>query len=323
MCRDALLEDLQAHSPDLAEILTVLPFALADYEGPSEFVVARKALAYSGLRERTYPCPPRLQRIPIQVRRIDDLFADLPALHYIKIDAEGGEYHILQGARRSLQKFRPVVGFEFGALALGAYQVTPADMARFWGEQGYKIYGIDGRPLTESEFIVSAQTQQIWDYVAVPADNGRLHRLIQETLTGNRIDAQWVRTQLHRVGAWADVGVTVPPMARFPRPLRGPARLVARLVLLLARVVTNGQRRFNHLVLRALRGLTGGLGKMEKKLAHCQTQLDECRQEIQSLQAQLAEQAQRLEQLQQTWRSVPSSAAAGPDPCQEVKRRAG
>src|SRR5262245_55108674 len=51
MCRDELVRDLRGPHAGLAPRVTVYPYALADYAGETLFVVARDALAYSGLRE--------------------------------------------------------------------------------------------------------------------------------------------------------------------------------------------------------------------------------------------------------------------------------
>ena len=112
-CRIQLEQELVAYRAELAKVLTLYPYALSDTPGTADFVVARDALAYSGLRQRTYDWPTRLRRIPVDVKRLDDLCLGLPALHFIKIDAEGAEYSILKGATGCLRKFRPVVAFEF------------------------------------------------------------------------------------------------------------------------------------------------------------------------------------------------------------------
>src|SRR5262245_37742493 len=115
MCRETIARKVAEQHPELAPNLTVYPYALGDFLGETEYVVAKDLPDYSGLRERYYDRPTRLERIPVQVKRLDDVCLDLPSLRYIKVDAEGGEYHILKGAVGCLRKFRPVVGFEFGA----------------------------------------------------------------------------------------------------------------------------------------------------------------------------------------------------------------
>jgi FkbM family methyltransferase len=111
MCRKSLEKEIADYFPELARVLTVHPYALSNFTGTTEFVVAKDALAYSGLKERQYDWPTKLERIPIGVWQLDDLCRDLPSVRFLKIDAEGGEFDILQGAVQTLRRCRPVVAF--------------------------------------------------------------------------------------------------------------------------------------------------------------------------------------------------------------------
>lgn len=174
-CREALALRFEEELVDLRPLVTVHGCALGDASGETEFVVARDAIAYSGLQERVYDVPTAVEQIPIEVRRLDEFTRDLGPLVYIKIDAEGGELHILRGASGTLARFRPVVTFEFGANSIRNYDVTVGEMADFWYERDYRLYDILGRRLTTREaFAESATHQQIWDYAALPAEVGSL-----------------------------------------------------------------------------------------------------------------------------------------------------
>ncbi|HSD71480.1 MAG TPA: FkbM family methyltransferase [Thermoanaerobaculia bacterium] len=177
MCRESLARRFEQDLADLASLVTVHGCALGDISGETEFVIARDAIAYSGLRERVYDVPTALDRIPIEVRRLDEFTRDLSSLSYVKIDAEGGELHILRGGSETLARFRPAVTFEFGANSIGNYGVTVLEMGDFWLERGYRLYDILGRPLaTREAFADSATAQHVWDYVALPAEAGSLPR---------------------------------------------------------------------------------------------------------------------------------------------------
>jgi len=154
----------------LASVVEVHAEALGERPGRAEFVVALDAPAYSGLQERVYDVPTRLRRVPVEVVTLNDaLEGQSPA--YLKVDAEGGEYHILRGAERLLARCRPVVSFEFGVNSLGHYGVTPEDMGAFWNARDYRLWDILGHPLEVSgAFEASARNQAVWDYVAFPAE---------------------------------------------------------------------------------------------------------------------------------------------------------
>ena len=180
-CRELLATTASVEGLD--DVTKLYPYALSDYEGESYFVVAKDALGYSGLRERTYDVPTRLERVPVSVRRIDDLFLSLPSLQYIKVDAGGGELHILKGAAMCIDRFRPFVTFEFGANSIGNYQITSEEIAAFWADNHYRIYDITGLHLPAlGDFVQSAIAQKVWDYVAVPSENCVLNDSITTVL---------------------------------------------------------------------------------------------------------------------------------------------
>ena len=171
MCREYLTATFDQGCAELRPVVTIHGCALGESSGQAEFVIARDAIAYSGLKERTYDVPTTVEKIPIEVRRLDEFAQDLRSLAYIKIDAEGGELHILRGASGSIARFRPAITFEFGANAIREYGVTVLEMADFWIERRYWIFDILGRPLaTREAFADSATHQQVWDYVSLPGE---------------------------------------------------------------------------------------------------------------------------------------------------------
>ena len=170
-CRKQLSKTTLVNYSAFGDIINILPYALSDYTGKTTFVVAKDALGYSGLKERTYDTPTRLKRIKVEVNTIDNLFSQFLSLRYIKIDAEGGEYHIMRGALECINKFRPVLTFEFGANSIREYQITPDDVARLLSDYGYNIFDINGKHLKPPDFVKSAYEQAIWDYIAIPAED--------------------------------------------------------------------------------------------------------------------------------------------------------
>src|SRR5262249_23054187 len=265
-CCEQVSKEVAQYRPELSAVLTLYPFALSDFTGTAPFVVAKEALAYSGLKERHYDWPTPLERILVEVKTLDEVSADLPSLRYIKIDAEGGEYHILKGGVNCLRRFRPVVNFEFGLGAADVYHVSRADMARFWTEQEYKIYSILGNCLSAEDFTRNVTAQVVYDYVAVPAENVGLEQIIVEVLTG---PPAWhrVATHLDMAAHTANTGGSLPLMRRFRGIRRWLARLLARPILLGTQVITRPQRAYNHALVRSLRALLKILRLGERQTA--------------------------------------------------------
>jgi FkbM family methyltransferase len=149
--------------------VSVYPMALASQAGRSSFVIAVDAPGYSGMRERTYDVATSTRTIEVEVSTLDTMVdRSLERVDYIKIDAEGAEWEILKGARRTLERFRPIVSFEFGQASYGAYGVVPEEVFDFLDELRYLVFDIMGRRLSKAEFAVSSVEQKLWDYIAIP-----------------------------------------------------------------------------------------------------------------------------------------------------------
>ena len=103
--------------------------ALSDYAGQASFIHVANDAAYSGLRPRIYDRPdPVLQQIAVTVTRLDDVIPPEQALAFVKIDVEGGEFHVLRGAIETIRRCRPIVVFEGGPKSTGQYGVEPGEV---------------------------------------------------------------------------------------------------------------------------------------------------------------------------------------------------
>jgi FkbM family methyltransferase len=288
MCRQVLDEQLAGAHAELAGVLTVFPQALADHAGDRPFVIAEDALPFSGLHEGVYPGPTAVRRITVAVETLDRVFLDLPALRYMKIDAEGAELAILRGAESLLERLRPVVGFELGMSANQQLGSTPANMARFWEKHSYNVYGIHGRRLTESDIVESARRHEIWDYVAVPREDTVADKAVRQTLRRPRVNWLVVNDTLQQARRHAAVGSEVPPLRRFRGPLHGLARTAARLVLFLARIVTRPQQEVNLALVHCLGRLAADLEKTEKEQHWRDSRLRALEEQVRRLEQSLA-----------------------------------
>ena len=79
-------------------------------------------------------------------------------ISFIKIDVEGGELQVLQGAKNTIVKSRPIIAFEHGLGAADYYGTKPEDIYDFFRIDCnmnltlLDLWLTDKKPLDRSEF---------------------------------------------------------------------------------------------------------------------------------------------------------------------------
>lgn len=132
-----LAQALQTNFPDVH----IQPYALSNHGGTSAFQYVVNDPAYSGLLQRTYDRPdPQIEEIQVEIVRLDDIIPPNCQIDFIKLDIEGGEFHALQGAIKTIRRCRPVIIFEAGLKSSHAYGVKPEELYSLIVEKiGYKV----------------------------------------------------------------------------------------------------------------------------------------------------------------------------------------
>lgn len=150
----------------------VFELALSDKRGSETFYAFRERPAVSGLkqpvfREQTY-IP---EQIKVMVDTLDHVIPENQPIHLIKIDVEGAELQVLQGAVNILKKYKPIVLFEFGLGGSDLYDTTPQKMYDYLLELGLSVstveYYLQGRlPLSRAEFIGQYEKKYNYFFIA-------------------------------------------------------------------------------------------------------------------------------------------------------------
>ena len=87
----------------------------------------------------------------------------------IKIDVEGYEYPVLQGASKTLYSFRPIVIFELNQLTLALSSHTAEEYLMFARDHNYKIFGLEyGYKIELLEIESAEQVVLISDLILFP-----------------------------------------------------------------------------------------------------------------------------------------------------------
>lgn len=123
--------------------ITVLPFALGAMSGIAQIQVEGDLRAGEGTGTAnilpdgsTYECV----RQEVQVRTLDEL-TELPSgCSLIKIDTDGYDLKILEGAVQFLERERPVIYGEFAAHCLSWHQQSVGDVAQFAAAHRYDVW---------------------------------------------------------------------------------------------------------------------------------------------------------------------------------------
>jgi hypothetical protein len=139
--------------------------AVSDAAGESSFVRVAGDAAWSGLREYEQIGGAAKETITVPTVRLDD---DLPPGYVpalIKIDVNGAERQVLEGAIGTLSEHKPVVLFEHGRAA-GAYDTTAEMIFELLTvRSGLRLFDLTGEgPLDRAGFRECARTR--WNFLA-------------------------------------------------------------------------------------------------------------------------------------------------------------
>lgn len=129
--------------PDLAKQLqTAFPSvevynaALSNKSGQAAFYVIPDSPALSGLNMRAFVAPEkRRQEIVVSTERLDAMVPQAVKIDLIKIDVEGAEGHVIQGAIDTIKRNKPYIILEHGAASSQAFGVSSGEVYDLLVEQ--------------------------------------------------------------------------------------------------------------------------------------------------------------------------------------------
>jgi FkbM family methyltransferase len=142
--------------------------ALSNVNGTSEFTYVKNLPAYSGFRRRRYPTKPTIETITVRTERLDDHLPRDYAPALIKIDVEGAEQLVIEGAMETLERHRPIVLFEHGRGASDYYGTGPSEIYTLLCDTaGLRIFDLDGDgPYSLQHLETVYRRNDRWNFVA-------------------------------------------------------------------------------------------------------------------------------------------------------------
>jgi FkbM family methyltransferase len=157
--------------PELAEELRrrfanarIESLALSDSNGTATFFRIVGDEAFSGFSDRQFAGSSNVKQFEVRTARLDDVIPDDYAPSFIKIDVEGAEYLVLDGATATLKRHRPTIWFEHGADSSSYLGATSTQIWDLLHTLGYRIFDSDGGgPILRADF---GADKRIWSFVA-------------------------------------------------------------------------------------------------------------------------------------------------------------
>jgi FkbM family methyltransferase len=153
----------------------VFNMALSSSCGTSALYINEVDMGLSGLSDRPGRegmDRDRLRRIDVPVNTLDGVLGS-QHVDFIKIDVEGAEFDVLQGARQIMIRSRPLILFEFGLGGADYFGVDAGKMYDLFPALDYAIYTVPdhvrGRDaLTAAAFSGLFTLNATYNFVAAP-----------------------------------------------------------------------------------------------------------------------------------------------------------
>ena len=86
-----------------------------------------------------------------EIINLDDFFIDLPKLNLIKIDVDGFDFKVLQGAKEIIKLFKPTIFVELGEIDLNRNGDSVSDIIDLFTDIGYSGILENGKPIVSAE----------------------------------------------------------------------------------------------------------------------------------------------------------------------------
>lgn len=169
----AFYEQLQKQFPANCTFHNV---ALSNATGSVSFQHVVSNPAYSGIKQREYARDnEEIAQIEVKTIPLDELLPKDYPVDFVKIDVEGAEMLVLEGAQQTMKRWKPIVVFEHGLGAADHYDTTPEQVADYFHSLGFKLNTMQRwlrkKPaLEKAAFAERFYQQQDYYFMAYPQD---------------------------------------------------------------------------------------------------------------------------------------------------------
>jgi FkbM family methyltransferase len=132
------------------------------------FTIVKNAPACSGFQARKFAKTHQTETIIVHTETLDESLPKGYVPSFIKIDVEGAERFVLEGAIKTISEHKPIIVFEHGRGGADYYDTQPRDIyALLHDEAKLRIFDLDGGgPYTLTQFEDAYARNNIWNFVA-------------------------------------------------------------------------------------------------------------------------------------------------------------
>ena len=154
----------------------ILPFALSNQQSVTPFNYVTSNAALSGLLKRPYPSYHQEKQIEVTTDLLDNITEVNQKISLIKMDVEGGEWNVLQGAIKTIEKNKPMILFECGKIGGDLYGFNDTKIYQLFNDTlKYHLYTLKGwlkasSPLTYPDFASYYNKGTEYFFLATPID---------------------------------------------------------------------------------------------------------------------------------------------------------
>lgn len=136
--------------------------ALSDKSEKIPFYINKKCSGFSGIRQHKVTKNNEVKKIIVKSEKLDNILDFNHRVDFIKVDVEGAELLVLQGATRILNSYHPILLFECSLSGLSLFNLTSEKIFDFLTQHSYSVFLLkdfleNKKPLTFTAFNLALQ----------------------------------------------------------------------------------------------------------------------------------------------------------------------